>query len=102
MLGRPTKSKIRQNILKILNEIEKAHGYEIYNYYVKIFGKVHIRSIYYNLKKGVDLKEINIDEIKTESGNYSWGSNAERIYYSLGPRAMVRESKKVKEFFKSS
>lgn len=99
MLGRPTKSKIRQNILKILNHLEKAHGYEIYNYYIKIFGKVHIRSIYYNLKKGVELNEIEIKEVKTEPGDYSWGGNAERIYYTLGPKAAARESKKVKEFF---
>ncbi|MBW3020216.1 hypothetical protein KY334_02890 [Candidatus Woesearchaeota archaeon] len=96
---RPTKSAIRQNILKILSYSGKLHGYELYYHYLNIFGKVHMRSIYYNLKKGVILKEINLLDVKKEQGNYSWGSEAEKVYYTIGPEANVRESKRVKEYF---
>ncbi|MBW2998313.1 hypothetical protein KY321_02130, partial [Candidatus Woesearchaeota archaeon] len=70
--------------MKILNHKEKLHGYEIYVHYLNIFGKAHIRSIYYNLKKGVDLKEITLVDVKKEKGDYSWGSEAEKVYYSVG------------------
>jgi len=100
--GRPTTSEIRQNILKILNEKNPLYGYEIYHHYINIFNKVHIRSIYYNLNKGVLLKEIKIVKIKEEPGNYSWGSKAEKIYYSLDKNSSAKESSKVKKYFKKN
>jgi len=81
MRGRPISSKIRDNVLDILRE-KQAYGYEIYKKYVKRHGKVHIRSIYYHLKKGVALGLISM-EIKEEKGHYSWGNKVERVYYSL-------------------
>jgi len=56
--GRPVKSEIRQNMVEILHFIPKAYGYELYKVYVAIFPKVTLRSIYYHLKKGVDLGRI--------------------------------------------
>lgn len=81
--------------------MKKAYGYEIYRHYLSLFGEVHIRSIYYHLKKGVSLNEINIDEIKEDNGEYSWGNKAEKIYYSLGKNASIRPSKLVEKYFKS-
>jgi len=97
--GRPKKSLIRQNIVEILYYIKKGYGYDIYKTYVQIFPKVTMRSIYYNLRKGVDTGEIEIKEVKKEKGNYSWGGEVEKIYYCLGPRAEIRGSKEAKEFF---
>ena len=99
MRGRPTKSVIRQNIIEIINVKKRVYGYELYNYYIDIFPNVHIRSIYYHLKKGTGLKEIEIQEIKEEKGNYSWGDKAEKVYYMLGPNAKPKGSKRVLTYF---
>ena len=99
--GRPTKSEIRQNVVDILYYIKKAYGYELYKVYVAVFPKVTLRSIYYHLKKGVDLGEFQINKIEKEKGNYSWGSEAEKIYYSLGPNAKTTGNDRVKEYVES-
>jgi DNA-binding PadR family transcriptional regulator len=90
MKGRRGSSKIRKNIASLLLHMGKSYGYEIYKKYVEVFGKVHIRSIYYNLKKGVIEKEFAMEGIRKHKGEYTWGSESERVYYSLGPNADAR------------
>jgi hypothetical protein len=85
--GRPAKSEIRQNIVELLYFMGNGYAYDIYKKYLDIFPKVTMRSIYYHLKKGVDTQEFVVHEIKSEKGEYSWGSDAEKIYYALGPAA---------------
>ena len=97
--GRPVKSEIRQNIVEILYLMKQGYGYEIYKAYVAIFPKVTIRSIYYHLKKGVTLHEFKVSKIEKEKGDYSWGGEAEKIYYSLGEAAKPIGNEKVKEYF---
>ena len=99
--GRPVKSEIRQNIIEILSHIQKAYGYEIYKVYVSIFPKVTLRSIYYHLKKGLDLGEFRINKVEKEKGEYSWGTEAEKIYYSLGDNAKPSGNDRVKEYVDS-
>ena len=99
--GRPIKSEIRQNVVEILHFIKKAYGYEIYKVYVAIFPKVTLRSIYYHLKKGVDLGEFVVNKIEKEKGDYSWGGEAEKIYYALGPNAKPTGNDRVKEYVES-
>ena len=95
--GRPAKSAIRQNIVEILYFLKQGYGYEIYKIYREVFPTVTLRSIYYHLRKGVQLEEFKIQRIKKESGNYSWGESAEKIYYSLGPNAKPTGIEKVKK-----
>ena len=95
--GRPIKSEIRQNMIEILHFIHKAYGYEIYKTYVLIFPKVTMRSIYYHLKKGLSLGEFVVSKIEKEKGDYSWGGEAEKIYYALGPNAKPSGNDRVKE-----
>lgn len=97
--GRPVKSEIRQNIVEILYFMKEGYGYEIYKAYIVIFPKVTMRSIYYHLKKGVDLNEFKVSKIEKEKGNYSWGGEAEKIYYSLGDAAKPTVNEKAKEYF---
>ncbi len=99
--GRPIKSEIRQNMIEILFFMKKATGYDIYKVYKQIFPKVTLRSIYYHLKKGKELNEFNIEQVKEEKGEYSWGNTVEKIYYSLGPNAKPKTSQRVKDFFES-
>ncbi len=98
--GRPVSSQIRQNIVEILFHMGKAYGYDIYKHYIALFPKVTMRSIYYHLKKGVDIGEFEIENIQKEKGEYSWGETAEKIYYRLGPAAKPKSKKEVKEYFK--
>ena len=101
MRGRPCVSQIRQNIVEIMFRMGSGHGYEIYKKYVEIFPQVTQRSIYYHLRKGLTLNEFAIDKIRKEKGNYSWGSTAEKIYYKLGKKAVVKGNKQVDKFFDS-
>lgn len=97
--GRPIKSEIRQNIIEILYFMKEGYGYEIYKKYVAIFPKVTMRSIYYHLNKGLDLGEFKKSKVEREKGDYSWGGEAEKIYYKLGENAKPIMDEKVKEYF---
>lgn len=97
--GRPTTSAIRQNIVDILFFMKKGYGYDIYKAYIQIFPKPTLRVIYYHLKKGLELEEFAVKEIKQEKGDYSWGANAEKIYYTLGKNAKPTMNPKVKKYF---
>ena len=97
--GRPVKSDIRQNIIEILAVSGKAYGYLIHKWYNQIFPPCTRENIYYNLKKGVALGELKIEEIKQEKGEYSWGTIVEKKYYTLGTKAQPKGDSRVKEFF---
>ncbi|MBT3814638.1 hypothetical protein HOE37_01455 [Candidatus Woesearchaeota archaeon] len=96
--GRPTKSQIRQNIIEILFYLGKGYGYQISKIYKEVFPPVTQRSIYYHLRKGTQTKEININTIKEEKGEFSWGDTVEKIYYELGDAAEPKGESRVKEF----
>ena len=95
-MGRPVRSVVRENIAEILFFLGKGYGYEICKIYLALFPKVTRRLIYYHLKKGVDLKEFKIAKVEKVRGDYSWGSEAEKVYYSLD-RAKPKGNTRVKE-----
>jgi len=97
--GRPTKSSIRQNIIELLFFLGKAYGYRIHKIYKQIFPNCTREVIYYHLKKGMTLGEFEIQEIKQEKGDYSWGIIVEKKYYKLGPNAKPLGNERVKKFF---
>lgn len=95
--GRPVKSIIRENITEIIYFMKKSYGYNIFKVYNNVFPKVTLRSIYYNLKKGVALGDFKIGKISSEKGNYSWGNEAEKIYYVLA-NAKARGDMRVRKY----
>ena len=99
--GRPPGSPIRKNLAEILWVIRKGYGYEIARIYEGIFPRVTMRSIYYNLRKGVSTGEFRIVDIKNEKGEYSWGNEAEKVYYALGKNSAPRGNKQVKMIVES-
>ena len=99
--GRPAKSGIRQNIIEILFHLKEGYGYDIYKIYRNIFPNVTMRSIYYHLKKGADLGEFKINKVEKEKGDFSWGSEVEKIYYGLGPNAKPAGNERIKELIES-
>jgi len=99
MRGRPVFSRIRQNIVELLYFMGRGYGYEIYQAYMDLFPKVTMRSVYYQLRKGVALGEFEIESVRTEKGDYSWGPEAEKIYYKLGKNAKAQIEDRVKTYF---
>src|SRR3989338_6020188 len=97
--GRPTKSSIRQNMVEVLAVTKEAYGYDLYKMYIRMFPRITMRSIYYHLKKGVALGEFMVSRVEKSKGEYSWGPEAEKTYYSLGPQAKPLGSDRVREFF---
>ncbi|RJQ17248.1 hypothetical protein C4573_04315 [Candidatus Woesearchaeota archaeon] len=97
--GRPIGSDIRQNVIEILQHMKRGNGYGIYKVYREIFPKITLRVIYYHLKKGVFLHEFAVEKVEKEKGDYSWGGEAEKIYYVLGKNAKPKGDSRVKEFY---
>ncbi len=100
--GRPVRSQIRQNIVEILFFKKSAYAYEVCKIYKALFPKATMRVIYYHLKKGTMLKEFEVDKIVKEKGDFSWGQEAEKIYYKLGPEAKPKIDEKVKEYLEKN
>ena len=97
--GRPTRSVIRQNVVEILHFMGEGYGYQIYKAYRDIFAAVTLRVIYYHLSKGTKLKEFEVAGVKKTTGSYSWGPEAERVFYKLGSKANPAILPEVKEYF---
>ncbi len=96
--GRPAKSEIRQNIIEILHYLQQGYGYQIARMYNEIFPTVTQRSVYYHLRKGVQLKQIRVHKVESEQGEYSWGPMVEKVYYTLGKEADPKGQERVKRF----
>jgi hypothetical protein len=96
--GRPTFSVIRQNMVEVLHFMGEAYGYQIYKAYKDLFDPITLRVIYYHLKKGKELGEFVVAGIKKTEGTYSWGPEAERIFYKLGENAKPKVDERVKEY----
>ncbi len=97
--GRPVASTIRQNIVDILHFMKEGYGYDIYKAYISIFPKATLRSIYYNLKKGAAIDEFKVSKVEVEKGDFSWGKQTEKTYYSLGSNAKPKQREEVKKYF---
>lgn len=95
-VGRPVQSEIRQNIVDILAYMKEGYAYSIYKVYREVFPAVTMRSIYYHLKKGVSIGEFRVSKIIKETGEYSWGGEAEKIYYALGESANPRNEARIR------
>lgn len=85
--GRRPESSIRNNIAELLYFFGEGYGYDLFKKYVKAFGRISMRSVYYHLQKGIELGEFKIKKIDSVQGNYSWGPQAQRIVFTLGPMA---------------
>lgn len=97
--GRPTYSKVRQNVVEILAVMGTGYGYQIYKAYKELFPTVTLRVIYYHLAKGQQIGEFEVAGVKKTKGEYSWGGEAEKIYYKVGPKAKVSGDETVKAYF---
>jgi len=75
--GRPTQSDIRQRLIEILFVKGTTYGYKLHKYYQKIYGPCTREVVYYHLRKGVDLGEFALAEIKaTQAAMWDSGGGA--------------------------
>jgi hypothetical protein len=99
MRGRPTRSPIRQNIVDILFYLKKGYGYEIFKHYIALYPRCTMEVVYYHLKKGLQLGEFEVAEVRQEKGDYSWGPISEKTFYGLGPQSAPRQSRRLEKYF---
>lgn len=98
--GRPPKSQVRENLIEVLHVLKKAYGYELFKAYVEVFPAVTMRTIYYHLHKGTELGLFKVKKVQVELGDYSWGPDAEKVYYIIGPKAMPKKTARVRTALK--
>ncbi|MFA5406074.1 MAG: hypothetical protein WC307_01845 [Candidatus Nanoarchaeia archaeon] len=89
--GRPARSEIRERITALLSKLKVSYGYEIYKNYKQVFDGVTSRVIYYHLRKGIETGEFIVVNVERALGNYTWGDECERIYYTIGPFARTKQ-----------
>lgn len=97
--GRPTKSKVRQNLVNMLHILREGYGYDLYRHYRELFNPVTMRVVYYHLKKGAELGEFQLHKITKERGKFSWGEETRKSYYRLGPEAKPEAVASLKDHF---
>ncbi|MBI3036987.1 hypothetical protein HYY73_04540 [Candidatus Woesearchaeota archaeon] len=97
--GRPQGSPVRQNVTELLSQFGELHGYDVYKHYAKLFPKVSMRAVYYSLRNGVKKGYFKIAKVERQHGSYSWGPEAQRVYYALGETAKPVGDAKVKKYF---
>jgi len=95
--GREVGSQIRDNLIELLYFIGESYGYDLYKVYLKVYGRVSLRSVYYHLNKGKELGEFKVSGVKIIEGDYSWGTGVKRILYSLGDNARPKASVEIKQ-----
>lgn len=97
--GRPQGSPVRQNITELLAQFGELHGYEIYKHYTKLFPSASMRAVYYSLRNGAKKGYFKVSKVEKKAGSYSWGPEAQRVYYALGEAAKPTGDAKVKRYF---
>lgn len=84
----------------MLHVLKKGYGYELYKAYIKVFPAVSMRTIYYHLHKGTEFGLFKVKNVQVEPGNYSWGPDAEKVYYIIGAKAMPKKTVQVRTALK--
>jgi hypothetical protein len=96
--GRPSKSIVRDRLVEMLFVAGKLTAYDAHKHYLKLFGAVSQRNIYYQLQRG-EAQGIFKKELVEETGHYTWGTTAQKIYYSLTPLAQPHINKDIRTYF---
>ena len=100
--GRPAGSPVRNNVIEILAQFGELHGYDVYKHYVKLFPKASMRAVYYSLRNGAKKGYFKIAKVERQQGSYSWGPEAQRVYYALGEMAKPVGDAKVRKYFEDA
>jgi len=97
MRGRKPGSEVRENLIEVLHVLKRGYGYQLYKAYVEVFPKVSMRLIYYHLRKGCEFGLFRVEQVTLVPGDYSWGPDAQKVFYSLGPKALPKKLQRVRD-----
>jgi len=96
--GRPSRSIVRDRLVEMIFVVGKLTAYEAHKHYIRLFGKASQRNIYYQLEKG-EVIDIFSKQVVDEEGTYTWGTTAQKVYYSLTKDAKPQINKEVRDYF---
>ncbi|MCL4398995.1 hypothetical protein M1293_00575 [Candidatus Parvarchaeota archaeon] len=80
-MAKPINQEIIDDILLIL-EGRRLTGYQIFKLLKDKHPRLSSRLVYHYLYMGMEKGYLKVEKV-SESGNFSWGSTAEKKYYSL-------------------
>lgn len=89
-------SVVRDRLNKILSVVNKIYGYEAQKIYEKVYGDVLLRTLYYNLKKGVEEGIFEIVDVAEIPGDFTWGFESNRVYYQNRKNVQMNQEEKKK------
>lgn len=92
------KSIVRARLAEMLFVAGKLTAYDAHKHYLKLFGPVSQRNVYYQLERGAKLEQFERIELE-EKGEYSWGTVSRKVYYSLKSKEGIVLDTKVREYF---
>lgn len=90
---------MREHLKEILFVGGAMTAYDAYKHYIKLFAKTSQRNVYYQLERGVELNLFELEIIKDEKGDYSWGDTATKKYFRLAKDVNPNFSKEVRNYF---
>ena len=96
--GRPSKSDVRDKLAEMLFIAGKLTAYDAHKHYIQIFAATTRRNVYYQLQKGESLGLFK-KEIVDEKGDYSWGEQVRKIYYSLKSKDNIQVNIAINKHF---
>lgn len=96
--GRPSYSLVRERLKEMLFIAGKLTAYDAHKHYIRIFAKTSQRNVYYQLQKGLANGYFETTVVE-EEGDYSWGTRAKKIYYSLAKNVSVKGMNEIKDYF---
>ena len=96
--GRPSISPVRDKLAEMLFIAGKMTAYDAHKHYIQIFAATSRRNVYYQLQKGETLGIFKKEAIE-ERGDYSWGDQVRKIYYSLKSKDDIQVNIAIKKHF---
>jgi DNA-binding PadR family transcriptional regulator len=88
--GRPARSEVRDRVIALVTKMGKAYGYEIHKRYCQEFTPVSQRLVYYHLHQAVKMGLLKIAATERTQGDYSWGMEAEKTWYTAAQTTSSR------------
>ncbi len=92
-------SIVRQRLAQMLLMAGKLTAYDAHKHYIRLFSATTRRNVYYQLRKGVDLGIFNVVDVVEETGDYSWGVKARKVYYGLLLKEGVLPIERIRKHF---
>ena len=94
----PRQSIVRQHLAEMLFVAGKLTAYDAHKHYLKLFGKVSQRNVYYQLERGAKAEQFERIEVQ-EKGDFSWGEVSRKVYYAIKSKEGIMLDTRIREYF---